>query len=47
MELNPSDILFLVVVIWMVIEILNDSGWGGGRRIRTHERAAVPAACAA
>ena len=47
MEFNPSDILFLAVVIWMVIEILNNSDWGGGRRIRTDERAAVPAACAA
>lgn len=47
MDFNPSDILFLAVVIWMVIEILNNSDWGGGRRVRVTERAAVPAACGA
>jgi hypothetical protein len=47
MEFNPFDILFLVIVIWMVVEILNNSDWGGGRRVRTYARAAVPGSCAA
>ncbi len=44
MDFNVSDILFLVLVLWLVIEILNDSNWGGGRRIRTDDQVPVPAA---
>lgn len=47
MDFNVSDILFLVVVLWIAIEILNDGDWGGGRRIRNDDRVAVPAACGA
>ena len=36
MDLDPSDIIFLAMVIWLAIELT--SGGGGGRRQR------VPAA---
>jgi hypothetical protein len=36
MDLQPSDIVFLAVVLWLAIEL--SSGGGGGRRKR------VPAA---
>lgn len=45
MDFNPTDILTIVVVLWIAIEILNDSNWGGGRRIRNDDRELVPAAC--
>jgi len=32
MALEPSDILFIAIVIWLAVEIL--SGGGGGRRSR-------------
>jgi hypothetical protein len=32
MVLEPSDILFIAMVIWLAIEIIN--GGGGGRRSR-------------
>jgi hypothetical protein len=32
MVLEPSDILFIAVVIWLAIEIVN--GGGGGKRSR-------------
>ena len=38
-----SDILFLVVVLWIAIEILNNGDWGGGRRVRVDDRVVVPA----
>ena len=47
MDFNPSDILFLVVVLWIAMEIINNGNWGGGRRIRNEDRVAVPAACGA
>ena len=34
MDFSVSDILFLAVVLSIVIAILNDSDWGGGRRAR-------------
>ena len=30
MGLQPSDVLFIAIVIWLAIEIIN--GGGGGRR---------------
>jgi hypothetical protein len=47
MDFDPSDIIFLVVILWIVIEILNNGGWGGGRRSRVDNLDRVPAACAA
>ena len=47
MDFNVSDIVFLVVVLWIAIEIINNGDWGSGRRVRNDEHAAVPAACAA
>jgi hypothetical protein len=32
MGLEPSDVLFIAIVIWLAIEIIN--GGGGGRRSR-------------
>jgi len=32
MVLEPSDVLFIAMVIWLAIEIIN--GGGGGRRSR-------------
>ena len=46
MDFNPSDILFLVVLLAIVIAILNDSDWGGGRRSRVTHDVPVPAGCA-
>ncbi len=42
MDFNVSDILFLVVVLWLAIEILNNGDWGGGRRARNFDPAALP-----
>ena len=42
MDLSISDILFLVLVIWTVIEILNNGDWGGGRRLRSNDRVLAP-----
>ncbi len=41
MDFNASDILFLVVVLWLAIEILNNGDGGGGRRARSY--ASLPA----
>lgn len=41
MDFNFSDIIFLVMVLWMAIVIINKGDGGGGRRAR------VPAQCAA
>lgn len=40
MDFSPSDILFIAVVLWIVIMILENGDWGGGHRAR------VPAECA-
>jgi hypothetical protein len=32
MVLEPSDVLFIAIVLWLAIEIIN--GGGGGRRSR-------------
>ncbi len=37
MGLEPSDVLFIAIVIWLAIEILNSGG--GGRRSRVPIRA--------
>jgi hypothetical protein len=47
MDISLTDILFIVVVLWMVIELLNNSDWGSGHRARKNDRAAVPVGCAA
>lgn len=46
MDFTPSDILFIAVVIWIAIEILNNGDWGGGRRLRVNRLDRVPAECA-
>lgn len=38
MGIQPSDVLFIAIVIWLAIEIINDGG-GGGRRRRLPLRA--------
>jgi len=37
MVLEPSDVLFIAIVIWLALEIIN--GGGGGRRSRLPVRA--------
>jgi hypothetical protein len=39
MGLEPSDVLFIAIVIWLAIEIIN--GGGGGRRSRLRLPAAA------
>ena len=34
LELEPGDVLFIVLVLWIAILLLNDGNWGGGRRVR-------------
>jgi hypothetical protein len=34
MNLDPTDILFIAFVLWLVVEILNNDDWGGGKRAR-------------
>lgn len=31
MQLQPSDVLFILIVIWLAIEIISGSGGGGHR----------------
>jgi hypothetical protein len=33
MGLEPSDVLFIAIVLWLIFEIINGD-WGGGRRAR-------------
>jgi hypothetical protein len=33
MGLQPSDVLFIAIVVWIAIQIINGD-WGGGRRTR-------------
>jgi hypothetical protein len=33
MGLQPSDVLFFAIVIWIALEII-DGDWGGGKRLR-------------
>jgi len=33
MGLEPSDVLFIAIIIWIVLEIIDDD-WGGGHRAR-------------
>jgi len=33
MGLEPSDLLFIAIVLWLIFEIINGD-WGGGRRAR-------------
>jgi len=37
MALEPTDVLFIAIVIWLALEIIN--GGGGGRRSRLPVRA--------
>jgi hypothetical protein len=37
MALEPSDILFIAIVIWLILEIINSDG-GGGHRARVPVR---------
>jgi hypothetical protein len=37
MGLEPSDVLFIAIVIWLAIEIINGD-WGGGFRKRVPVR---------
>ena len=37
MALEPSDILFIAIVIWLILEIINGD-WGGGHRARVPVR---------
>ena len=37
MDFQPSDILFIVIVIWIALEIINGD-WGGGHRARVPAR---------
>jgi hypothetical protein len=34
MDFDASDILFIVVVLWIAVQILNNGDWGGGKRAR-------------
>ena len=34
MNFDPSDILFIAVVLWLAVQILNNGDWGGGKRSR-------------
>ena len=34
MQFDPSDIVFLVVVLWIAVLLINNSGGGGGHRAR-------------
>ena len=43
MDFNLSDIPFLVLVLWIVYEILNNDDWGGGRRVRNNDQILAPA----
>ena len=38
MGLDPSDILFLAIVIWLVVLIINNDDSGGGWRSRVYEQ---------
>ena len=33
MEFGPNDILFIAIVIWLILEIINGD-WGGGHRAK-------------
>ncbi len=33
MQFDPSDVLFIAIVIWIAVQIINGD-WGGGRRAR-------------
>ncbi len=37
MQLEPSDVVFIAIVIWLAIEIINGD-WGGGFRNRVPAR---------
>ena len=32
MNFDPTDILFIAVVLWLAIQILNHDDWGSGKR---------------
>jgi hypothetical protein len=37
MGLQPTDVLFIAIVVWIAIQII-DGDWGGGRRARQSAR---------
>lgn len=37
MGLQPSDILFIAIILWLIMEIINGD-WGGGHRARVPAR---------
>jgi hypothetical protein len=37
MQLDPSDVIFIAIVIWLIFEIINGD-WGGGHRSRVPAR---------
>lgn len=45
MDFSISDLLFLIVVLWIATEIINNGGWGGGRRIRPTQLVPSRAGC--
>jgi hypothetical protein len=38
MGLEPSDIIFIAIVLWIVLEIINNDDWGSGHRARVPAR---------
>jgi len=33
MGLDPGDVLFIAIIVWIILEIINGD-WGGGHRAR-------------
>ena len=40
MGLEPGDVLFIAIIVWIILEIINGD-WGGGHRMRVPERQAA------
>ena len=38
MAIEPSDALFIAIVLWIILEIINNGDWGGGHRARVPVR---------
>lgn len=34
MDIQPGDIIFIAIILWIVLEIINDDDSGGGHRSR-------------
>jgi hypothetical protein len=37
MGIDPTDILFIAIILWLILEIINGD-WGGGHRARVPTR---------